>query len=74
MHSFNPNPPKITCPEDVAKLPWAGDHDNDAQLFALVDAYLASEPDRARRYAAECAASLYGMGEECPAEIPDDYQ
>jgi hypothetical protein len=65
---------KVTCPEDVAKLPWGGNFADDAALFELVDAYLASEPDRAKRYAADCAASLYGMGEKCPDEIPADYK
>jgi len=65
---------KVTCPEDVAKLPWSGNYADDAPLFDLVNAYIKSESDKAKRYAADAAASLYGMGQECPEQIPDDYE
>lgn len=65
---------KVTCPEDVAKLPWAGNFADDGPLFELVNEYINAEPDRAKRYAADAFASFYGMGEKCPDEIPDDYE
>ena len=54
---------KVTSPDDVALLPWAGSYDDDAPLFELVDAYLADEPDSSKRDEAERMATLLGMGE-----------
>ena len=55
---------EISAPEEIARLPWAGNFADDAPLFAAIDRYLAREKNHARRAEAERLASKHGMGEE----------
>jgi hypothetical protein len=61
----------IRNPEDIIKLPWAGNYADDAVLFDLVDKYIQNEPELIKRQRADQLASIYGMGEYC--EIDPNY-
>lgn len=62
---------EISNPEDVAKLPWAGNYADDEVLFTLVDKYINQEPNLLKRQRADQLASIYGCGEIC--EIDPNY-
>lgn len=62
---------RITCPDDVVRLPWAGNFRDDAKLFGAVDSYIQREPNLRKRQEADWLASVHGMGADC--EIDPDY-
>lgn len=57
---------KIRKPEDVSKLPWAGNYRDDAGLFSLVSKYVRTQRNPSLRYEAERLCHWYGMGIKLP--------
>lgn len=55
----------INEPDDVAKLPWAGNYADDRALSELVADYYVREPDLAKRQRAAELESLHMCGEPC---------
>ena len=53
----------IECPDDIARLPWAGNYADDAPLFRAVQEYINREPELKKRQRAAELASWHGCGE-----------
>ena len=62
----------IECPDDIARLPWAGNYGADWPLFKAVQEYINREPELKKRQAADELANWYGCGERI-ASYPADY-
>lgn len=62
---------KVTKPDDVKNLGWAGNYAADAHRFDLVNDYIRQEPDLLKRQQADVYASIYGMGAYC--EVDPNY-
>lgn len=62
---------EITDPEQIANLPWHGNHASDSGLFKAVDQYILSEPDREKQKRALFLSGLHGMGIEDPVDDAD---
>jgi hypothetical protein len=56
----------ITSPEQIAKLPWHGNHASDCGLFEAVDKYVHSLKDKKQQKRALYLMCLHGMGIDEP--------
>jgi hypothetical protein len=65
---------QLNCPEDIAKLPWQGNHASDMGLFTACEKLIRRLPDREQQKQAFAATAKYGMGYDGPvsdAELDD---
>lgn len=54
----------LNAPEDIAKLPWWGNHYSDSELFSLIERYVLKLTDREQQKQALYFMCLHGMGIE----------
>lgn len=55
---------QINCPEDIAKLPWHGNHASDMGLFTACEKLILRLTDREEQKKALLAMAKYGTGED----------